>query len=71
MTSPSFVRRCDMKPGTIFGVYGPQWVEAIHQFVHAAGAYVVIDRHTEVNFWTGDDWVIGAICPEMTFEVLS
>ncbi len=59
-------KRCEMKPGTIFGLVAASWLAAGHN-----EAYVVIDEKYEVGFWTGRVTKYGDVVPSLMFEVLT
>jgi len=41
------------------------------RFDDAEAVLVVVDGRTEVDFWTGDRWRCGEVCPGSHFEVLA
>lgn len=54
-----------MVPGTIFKI-------VTMPAYHGLGdrALVVVDDHTEVDFWRGEKYFYGHVCPGLSFEVL-
>ena len=58
-------RRRDMRPGTVFGINDP-WCP-----LGLRGAFVVVDRMTEIEFWTGTKTAWGDVCPSVPFEVIA
>lgn len=56
-----------MKPGTIFGITGASWLA----YCGRSEAYIVLDKKTEIGFWTGAKTRVGEVAPSLYFEVLS
>lgn len=63
------MRRCELKPGQIFGVdhaFGPRSL-----WFACRGAYVVLGAKHEVEFWTGAPAFFGDVMSSMEVEVLA
>lgn len=57
--------RRDMSPGTIFKI-------TLMPAYYGLGdrALVVVANETEVDFWRGEKYFYGHVCPGLSFEVL-
>lgn len=61
------MKRSEMKPGTIFGIVGASWLA----YCGRSEAYIVLDKKTEIGFWTGARTCVGEVAPALWFEVLT
>lgn len=69
MSEPVYARRCDMKPGTVFGLDIDHWWGG--ELCGWVDTLVVVDKHTEVSLYTGDRFAFGDVMSAREFEVLS